>query len=76
VESAIAGEGYVFQPTFIVSDALKKGKLNVILEEFEPEPLALYVLFPHRRLIATKLSAFIEFLSNYYGESPYWDKGL
>jgi DNA-binding transcriptional LysR family regulator len=76
VDSAIAGEGYVFQPTFIVSEALKKGKLKVILKEFEPEPLALYVVFPHRRLIATKLSAFIEFLSNYYGESPYWDEDL
>ncbi|KPZ71810.1 HTH-type transcriptional regulator DmlR [Shewanella sp. P1-14-1] len=73
VESAIAGEGYVFQPTFIVSDALKKGQLNVILKEFEPEPMALYAVYPHRKLIATKLSVFIEFLSNYYGNLPYWD---
>lgn len=73
VESAIAGEGYVFQPTFIVSDAVKKGLLNVILKEFEPEPMALYAVYPHRKLIATKLSVFIEFLSNYYGYLPYWD---
>ncbi|MFC1233800.1 LysR family transcriptional regulator [Vibrio sp. F74] len=73
VESAIAGEGYVFQPTFIVSDAVKKGLLNVILKEFEPEPMALYAVYPHRKLIATKLSVFIEFLSNYYGDLPYWD---
>ncbi|MEL7293288.1 MAG: LysR family transcriptional regulator [Pseudomonadota bacterium] len=76
VESAIAGEGYVLQPTFIVSEAVKKGKLSVILEEFEPEPMALYAVYPHRKLIANKLSVFIEFLSNYYGEKPYWDEAL
>ncbi|NVD08746.1 LysR family transcriptional regulator [Vibrio sp. JPW-9-11-11] len=76
VESAIAGEGYVYQPTFIVSDAVKKGKLRVILKEFEPEPLALYAVYPHRKLIANKLSAFIEFLSNYYGDVPYWDEAV
>lgn len=76
VESAIAGEGYIFQPTFIVSEAVKKGKLNVILKEFEPEPIALYAVYPHRKLIATKMSAFIEFISHYYGDLPYWDEAF
>ncbi|ELE1962840.1 LysR family transcriptional regulator [Vibrio vulnificus] len=74
VESAIAGEGYVLQPTFIVFEAVKKGELNVILEEFEPEPMALYAVYPHRKLIASKLSAFVDCLSNYYGDLPYWDE--
>jgi DNA-binding transcriptional LysR family regulator len=59
-----------------VFDAVTKDELNVILKAFEPEPMALYAVYPHRKLIATKLSAFIEFLSNYYGEHPYWDEAL
>ena len=71
--AAIAGQGYIFQPTFIVGEAIKQGKLQVILEDFEPEPMALYVVYPHRKLLAPKLRAFIDFISNYYGETPYWD---
>lgn len=71
--AAIAGEGYIFQPTFIVGEAIKQGKLQVILEDFEPEPMALYVVYPHRKLLAPKLRAFIDFISHYYGEMPYWD---
>lgn len=72
--AAIAGEGYIFQPTFIVGDAIKQGKLSLILPEFEPEPVGLYAVYPHRKLLAPKLRAFIDFISNYYGEPPYWDQ--
>lgn len=73
VEAAIAGEGYVFQPTFIVGEAIKQGKLKIILQEFESNAMALYAVYPHRKLLTSKLSAFIDFLSGYYGEPPYWD---
>jgi DNA-binding transcriptional LysR family regulator len=74
VEAAVAGEGYILQPTFIAGEALKQKKLKVILSDHEPDSLALYAVYPHRKLIATKLRAFIDFLSNYYGEIPYWDQ--
>jgi DNA-binding transcriptional LysR family regulator len=73
-EAAIGGEGYVLQPTFLVGEAVKQGKLKVILTAFEPEPMGLYVVYPHRNLMATKLRSFIDFISNYFGEPPYWDK--
>ncbi|WOX06352.1 LysR family transcriptional regulator [Microbulbifer pacificus] len=73
MQAAIAGQGYVLQPTFIVGDAIKAGKLTAILREFEPEPLGLYAVYPHRKLLATKLKVFIEFISSYFGDPPYWD---
>jgi len=73
VEAAIAGEGYVLQPTFLVGDALRQSKLKVILSDFEPEPMGLFAVFPHRKLMATKLSSFVDFIGGYYGEAPYWD---
>ncbi|RBW46377.1 LysR family transcriptional regulator [Psychromonas sp. B3M02] len=73
VEAAVAGEGYVVQPTFIVSEAVKQGKLKVILEDFAPDVMSLYVVYPHRKLTSNKLTAFIDFISHYYGEQPYWD---
>ncbi|WP_391091636.1 LysR substrate-binding domain-containing protein [Vibrio sp. NH-UV-68] len=71
--AAIAGEGYILQPTFIVGDALKQGKLKIILNDFELETIGLYAVYPHRKLLAPKLRAFIDFISSYYGQPPYWD---
>ncbi|WP_428820721.1 LysR family transcriptional regulator [Microbulbifer sp. MCCC 1A16149] len=73
MQAAIAGQGYVLQPTFIAGEAIKAGKLQIILQEFEPEPLALYAVYPHRKLLATKLRVFIDFISSYFGDPPYWD---
>ena len=71
--AAIAGEGFILLPTFIIGDAVKQGRLEVILQDFEPDPMGLYAVYPHRKLLAPKLRAFIDFMSHYYGEPPYWD---
>ncbi len=73
-EAAISGEGYVLQPTFIVGEALKQGKLVELLSDYEPNPIGLYVVYPHRKWLAPKLRAFIDFLSSYFGQRPYWDE--
>ncbi len=73
VAAAIAGEGYILQPTFIVGEALKQGKLKTILNDFELETMGLYAVYPHRKLLAPKLRAFIDFISAYFGDPPYWD---
>lgn len=74
LEAAIMGEGYVLLPTFLSGEAIRQGKLKIILSEFEPKALGLYAVYPHRNLMATKLRAFIDFISNYYGDVPVWDQ--
>ncbi|MDO6563206.1 LysR family transcriptional regulator [Amphritea sp. 1_MG-2023] len=71
--AAIAGEGYILQPTFIVGEALKQGKLKTMLNNIELETMSLYAVYPHRKLLAPKLRAFLDFLDSYFGEPPYWD---
>lgn len=71
--AAAAGEGYAMQPTFIVGKALKEGKLLTILNAFEPQAVALYAVYPHRKLTANKVSVFLDFMSDYFGDKPYWD---
>ena len=71
--AAIAGEGYTLQPTFIVGEALKQGKLKTMLCDFKLETMGLYAVYPHRKLLAPKLRAFLDFLGSYFGEPPYWD---
>lgn len=74
MSAAIAGEGYVLQPTFIAGEALKQGKLKTMLDNFEAEAMGLYAVYPHRKLLAPKLRAFIDFIGSYFGEPPYWDQ--
>lgn len=76
VNAAIAGAGIVLQPTFIASEAISNGELIVVLPEFEPEALGLYVVYAHRKLLANKVRCFIDFIEGYYGTPPYWDKSI
>ncbi|AOY89095.1 LysR family transcriptional regulator [Marinobacter salinus] len=73
VEAAIAGAGIALQPTFITGSAIREGKLRIILPECEPEPMALYAVYAHRQLLASKVRSFLNFIEGYFGEPPYWD---
>jgi len=73
MQAALAGEGYILQPTFIVWESLRQGKLVTILDDFELEPMGLYAIYPHRKLMPSKLRAFIDYTVDYFGSPPYWD---
>lgn len=68
------GLGYVLQPTFIAYNAIKNGELVPILEDFIPQSIALYAVYPHRKLVSNKLRVFIDFLKAYFADTPYWDE--
>ncbi|OEY65103.1 LysR family transcriptional regulator [Marinobacter sp. X15-166B] len=72
-EAALAGAGIVLQPTFISGAAIKAGKLQVLLTDYEPEPIGLYAVYAHRQLLASKVRSFIDFVDGYFGDPPYWD---
>ncbi|WP_445425372.1 substrate binding domain-containing protein [Alishewanella sp. HL-SH06] len=65
--AATAGEGYILQPTFIVGEALKQGKLKTMLNDIEVDAMSLYAVYPHRKLLAPKLRVFLDFMSSYFG---------
>ena len=74
VAAAIAGAGIALQPTFISGAAIKEGALQIILPDYEPEPMSLYAVYAHRQLLASKVRSFIDFIDGYFGEPPYWDQ--
>lgn len=76
VGSAIAGAGIVLQPSFITSEAISRGELVEVLPEFAPEPIGLYAVYPHRKLLPHKVRCFIDFIDGYYGSPPYWDQAI
>ncbi|MEL0614828.1 LysR family transcriptional regulator [Marinomonas arenicola] len=73
IEAAIAGAGIALQPTFIAGEAIRKGQLVPVLLDFEPKVMGLYALYAHRKLLASKVRCFVDFLDGYFGAPPYWD---
>ncbi|KAA1153512.1 LysR family transcriptional regulator [Pseudoalteromonas sp. FUC4] len=75
LNTAIAGGGITMQPTFIAGEALAQGKVVRILKDYEPEPVGLYMVYANRQFLPSKVRAFVDFTSGYYGDIPYWDLG-
>ena len=61
-DTAIAGLGVTYLPTFIVSEALKDGRLVKVLEDFAPEALTLSAVYPQHRQSSRPVQALVEFL--------------
>ena len=60
---AVAGQGIIFQPAFIVSTEVAAGKLVPILETFEPLPRTAYAIYPSRRFIPAKVRALTDIIA-------------
>lgn len=70
------GRGITYLPTFIVYDAIKSGKLELVLNEVEFPILHAYALYPAGRFTNKVTRALIDFIVNRCGECPPWDKDL
>lgn len=73
LDAAIKGLGMYLCPTFFCCDELQKGVLETVLMDYEVEPISVYAVYPHRRHLATRVRAFVDFLSDRFGDRPYWD---
>lgn len=66
-EAAAQGLGITVQPDFIVADLLAAGKLETLLEAFEPPELGIYAVLPSNRYMPQRVRVLIEFLSKRLG---------
>ncbi|WP_076924879.1 LysR family transcriptional regulator [Pseudoalteromonas sp. EB27] len=73
LNTAIAGGGIAMQPTFIAGEALAQGKVVRILNDYEPDSMGLYMVYANRQFLPSKVRAFVDFTSDFYGDTPYWD---
>ncbi|MES2535621.1 MAG: LysR family transcriptional regulator [Pseudomonadota bacterium] len=75
-EAAIAGMGIIMQPTFIVGDALREGKLRVVLPGYEAKKLDIYAIYPSRDHLSSKVRTFVDHLIERFGAAPEWDRDI
>ena len=72
-EAACAGLGIVMLPTFIASEAIRSGKLEVLLPAYAMEEVGLYLVMPPGRASTARMRALIDFLAARFGPEPSWD---
>lgn len=75
--AAVAGQGIIYQPTFVVADDLRAGTLVALaLDQPTVEFGGIYAVYLPERNPAAKVRAFIDFLATRFMPEPPWDRGL
>jgi len=59
---ALANQGIMLQPTFLVGDDLATGKLVEILPDYRSIEFGIYAVYPTRKHVAPKVRALVNFL--------------
>jgi len=72
--AAVAGLGVTLLPSFIVGEDLRAGRLREVLADYCPPQISIYAVYPSRRYLSAKLRSFIDFIAEYFGENPEWDR--
>jgi DNA-binding transcriptional LysR family regulator len=63
VIAAIEGSGLARVMSYKMDGARRAGKLAIVLEEFEPEPLPVHIIYTPRKPMPVKLRAFLNWMT-------------
>jgi len=72
-DAAIAGEGILIEPRFILYENLRDGSLVEILPDYRWPELSAYAVYPPTRHLSVRVRAFVNFLTERYKGTPYWE---
>lgn len=71
--AALAGLGVVYEPSFLVYEALRARQLVPVVQSWTPDEFGLYAVYANRRFLPPKVRRYIDFLAERFGPAPYWD---
>lgn len=66
--AAEAGLGIAQIPAFIVKEAMEHDRLELVLGDWFPEPVALNVVYPQNRHLSGKIRVFVDWIAELFGE--------
>ena len=77
LEAARAHRGIIYQPTFIVGDDVRGGKLVALRLDQPPMELdGVFAVYPGGRRPLAKVRALVDHLAAAFSPEPHWDRGL
>lgn len=71
-DAAVAGQGVLNSPLFIVAKELQEGRLEAVLSEYDETDSGIYAVYPHNRHLSAKVRLFVDFLVERFGEDAPW----
>ncbi|SEM53575.1 LysR substrate binding domain-containing protein [Variovorax sp. YR750] len=74
--AALAGEGIIVMPTFMVGDDIAQGKLVPLLLDWQFREATLMAVYPTRRYLSAKVRTFVEFMQKASAGEPAWDRWM
>ncbi len=70
--AALLGQGISLHPYYMVSEELAAGTLRVVLPEYAPVGLGIYVIYSTRQTLPLRVRALVEFLKDWAKVPPKW----
>ena len=67
-QAALASGGITLLPTFIVGQAVDKGKLEILLEDFEEKDFDIYAVYQQTRHVSRKIRTLIDHFTSCFEE--------
>lgn len=75
--AALAGQGLIYQPTFLVGEDLRAGRLACIHLDAAPFQFGnVHAVYAQSRHVPAKVRRLIDFLAKRWAGTPPWDVGL
>ena len=72
MQAALLGHGISMHPYYMVSDHLKAKRLVVVLPDYEPLELDIYVVYPTREHLPARTRRFLDYLKRWAKTPPDW----
>jgi DNA-binding transcriptional LysR family regulator len=71
--AAVAGLGMILQPTFLIGEHLRQGRLIRLLPDYHVREIDVLVVYPSRRHVSAKVRVMVDFLVEAFRGKPPWD---
>ena len=62
--AALAGQGVIHQPSFLVQDDLDAGRLVELMPDYRSDELGVYAVYPTRKFVTPKVRALVDYLQS------------
>ena len=69
--AALADQGVIYQPQFLVGEDLRAGRLVPVLPALHGPAIGIHVVYPSRKHLAGKVRAMVDFLGAAF-QTPAW----
>jgi len=71
--AALAGQGIIWQPTFLIGPDLAAGRLARVLPDYRLADIDILAVYPSRRHLGAKVRVMVDFLAHAFKGTPPWD---